>query len=206
MGLVSTISAEPLIHLKPGNNHISISIVNNWNYNLNNIYVNVEKDELPNWLNIIFKSNALYIPKGKSCIFNIEFLVNESAIPFSDQEQHLTLHFKDSIGNQWNQDLIIQLESHIPLKTCLIGNFPNPFNPSTVIKYSIGNPGIVKLNIYNIQGQNIKTLVSNHLEPGQYDTIWSGIDDQGNHVASGMYIYKLETGKHVISKKLMLLQ
>ena len=84
----------------------------------------------------------------------------------------------------------MHLGSAVPLETRLVGNFPNPCNPSTVIKYSIGKTETVKLNIYNIQGQKIRTLVNNCQEPGVYDVRWNGADDRGNHAASGMYLYR----------------
>ena len=97
-------------------------------------------------------------------------------------------------------------ENEMPILTALIGNFPNPFNPSTTIKYTIGSMGNVRLNIYNVRGQRIKTLVDEVKEAGFHSTIWNGEDQQGRSVASGVYFYRLETSTGNEVKKMMLMK
>ena len=71
-------------------------------------------------------------------------------------------------------------------------NFPNPFNPSTTISFSILNDSNVELSIYNIKGQKIKTLINNEFTKGDHSIIWNGDDDDNKPVSSGVYLYKLK--------------
>jgi len=89
----------------------------------------------------------------------------------------------------------------------LIQNYPNPFNPSTNIKFSINditNP--YTLNIYNLKGQLVKTLVKGNLEKGTHNIIWDGTDDNGNPVSSGIYLYSLSNGKSNQIKRMVLIK
>ncbi|MCK4653768.1 MAG: right-handed parallel beta-helix repeat-containing protein [Candidatus Cloacimonetes bacterium] len=77
------------------------------------------------------------------------------------------------------------------LSTKLNHNFPNPFNPTTMICYSLKENSKVSLNIYNIKGQKVKTLVDETIPAGEHSVIWNGKDSNGNRVSSGIYFYKL---------------
>jgi hypothetical protein len=85
-------------------------------------------------------------------------------------------------------------------------NFPNPFNPETYIQYTLQNPEYVTLKIYNMQGQLIRTLISESQGTGDYSVKWDGTNDVGEKVVSGVYVYKLNVGKDTFSKKLMLMK
>lgn len=94
----------------------------------------------------------------------------------------------------------------IPTKTEL-SNYPNPFNPSTTIQFSIQNDSNVKLSIYNIKGQKIKILAQNKFLKGSYSLVWNGDDENGQTVGSGVYLYKLYiNGKIGAMKKCLLLK
>ncbi len=88
-----------------------------------------------------------------------------------------------------------------PIEYNLSQNYPNPFNPSTTIKFDIPKVSRVSLKIYNVLGQEVETLVNEIMEPGAYNFKW----DAG-HFASGMYIYRIEAGDFVQSKKMMLIK
>ncbi|MDN5354610.1 MAG: hypothetical protein PWQ09_1366 [Candidatus Cloacimonadota bacterium] len=94
----------------------------------------------------------------------------------------------------------------IPIKTALLGNYPNPFNPETAVKFSLNKPGNVELSIYNLKGQLVKKLVEERMEPGYYNFIWHGEDSYGNSVSSGVYFYKLRTADKLQIKKMMLIK
>ena len=86
-------------------------------------------------------------------------------------------------------------------------NYPNPFNPNTTIKFSIQNDSKIKLLVFNIKGQNIKTLVQNEFTKGSHSIIWNGDDEFGKLVSSGIYYYKLIVdGKTEAVKKCLLLK
>ena len=96
-------------------------------------------------------------------------------------------------------------EMPVPQKLS-IGNYPNPFNPTTQIKYSLPKDTNVKLEIYNIKGQKITTLVDEKKEAGYHAIDWSSTDETGKSVSSGMYFYRLTTDDKVLNKKMMLLK
>jgi hypothetical protein len=88
----------------------------------------------------------------------------------------------------------------------LKGNYPNPFNPETTISFSVAESGSVELSVYNVKGQKVKTLVSSNVEAGSHQITWKGNDDRGNLVASGIYFYKLRTGRYTSTKKMILMK
>ena len=85
-------------------------------------------------------------------------------------------------------------------------NYPNPFNPGTRISYEISAPTSVTLRIVNLLGQNVKTLVDQNQPAGVYDIDWNGKDDYGQQVAGGIYLYRLEAGDVVQTRKMILAQ
>ncbi len=94
----------------------------------------------------------------------------------------------------------------IPVKYQLSQNYPNPFNPETVISYSLPNPGVVKVEIYDILGKKVKTLVNEFKNAGKYDVRWNGRNEYGSGVPSGIYFYRLQTGDFVQTMKMTLLR
>ena len=93
-----------------------------------------------------------------------------------------------------------------PTEFELFANYPNPFNPETVIKYELARGAEVRLEIYNLVGQKIATLVNEKLESGVHSITWNGRDALGSPVASGVYFYRLKTSSFVASKKMLLLR
>jgi len=96
--------------------------------------------------------------------------------------------------------------SSIPDKLIVHSNYPNPFNPTTTISFSIPNKNKVELSIYNMKGQKVKTLLNTRLEKGEHFVVWNGKDKNNKSVASGLYFYKLTSGKEVAVKKMLLLK
>jgi hypothetical protein len=92
------------------------------------------------------------------------------------------------------------------LPLTLYQNSPNPFNPSTTIKYYLPEKCRVRLEIYDISGRRIASLVSGEQEKGRYAAEWNGKDDRGGSVVSGVYFYKLAAGKETISRKMVLIR
>jgi len=109
-----------------------------------------------------------------------------------------------------NDPIIADVEGpdiQVPLTFQLEQNYPNPFNPVTTIRYQIPKTLQVSLKIYNILGQEVKTLVNEPVSAGSYETLWDGTDGFGNKVSSGIYLYRLETdGGYGETRKLVLLK
>jgi carboxypeptidase family protein/immune inhibitor InhA-like protein/flagellar hook capping protein FlgD len=120
------------------------------------------------------------------------------------------------IGNNAGDDVIIPVtltvtgsiagETLPVLHTILNNNYPNPFNPNTNIAYSIKDAAKVTLEVYNVKGQLVKTLVNDHRETGHYNANWNGKDNSSKTVASGVYFYKMKAGNYVSTKKMILMK
>jgi hypothetical protein len=95
-----------------------------------------------------------------------------------------------------------------PGEFSLSDNCPNPFNPETKIRYTVGNRQTqpVSLKVYNMLGQLVKTLVNESKEAGTYEVVWDGKDESGDQVASGVYFYKLDAQDYSQTKKMVLIR
>ena len=95
----------------------------------------------------------------------------------------------------------------VPLGYALSQNYPNPFNPQTMIRYDLLEAGAVRLSVYNVLGQMVRTLVDGQRPAGSYSVVWDGRDSTGREVASGIYLYRLQVkGQHVQTRRMVLLR
>ena len=94
----------------------------------------------------------------------------------------------------------------IPTEFAVSQNYPNPFNPTTTIRYAIPEASFVILKIYNMLGQEVKTLVNGEKNAGTFNVQWRGDNDFGVKVSSGTYIYRVIAGSHIFTKKMILLK
>ncbi len=92
----------------------------------------------------------------------------------------------------------------LPTELALAQNYPNPFNPATTISFELPTPQNVRLVVYNIAGQEIRTLVNGSFAAGVHDIIWDARDNAGQALPTGVYYYRLYTAKEVLTKKLLL--
>ena len=88
--------------------------------------------------------------------------------------------------------------------------YPNPFNPTTTIDYNVASNGFVSLKVYDVMGRLVKTLINNQWtvagNTSGYKVVWNGLDDTGQKVSAGLYIYRLESGVMSTSNKMILLK
>ena len=95
----------------------------------------------------------------------------------------------------------------IPTQFALHQNYPNPFNPSTQISFDVPEGSdLVRLNIYNILGKKVSTLINNVVNPGKHKVEWNAKDIEGNPVASGIYFYELNSSSFTARKKMLLIR
>jgi hypothetical protein len=94
----------------------------------------------------------------------------------------------------------------LPEGARLYSNYPNPFNPTTTISFELPVASHVKLEIYNLMGQKVVTLIDGRQAEGRHEVIWNGLDQDGNGVASGVYFYRLTNANHAVTKKMVLLR
>ncbi|KQC09366.1 MAG: hypothetical protein APR54_12945 [Candidatus Cloacimonas sp. SDB] len=85
-------------------------------------------------------------------------------------------------------------------------NHPNPFNPSTTIRFDLAQASMVSVEVFNIKGQKVRTLLNEHLDNGTHSIYWKGTDNSNKSVASGLYFYKLTSGKDTVTHKMLLLK
>lgn len=97
-------------------------------------------------------------------------------------------------------------ETSLPRQSRLYPNFPNPFNPSTVLRYDVAQAGRVTLRVYNLLGQEVRTLVDASQEAGSYRVEWDGCDGQGRLVPGGVYLVLFRAGESEEVRKLLLLR
>ncbi len=94
-----------------------------------------------------------------------------------------------------------------PYEYVLHNNFPNPFNPETQIRFSIGNSELVKLVVYDMMGRQIRTLIAGEsFNSGFHAISWNGLNDNGEKVPSGMYVYRIKAGDFIDFKKMLLVK
>ncbi len=109
---------------------------------------------------------------------------------------------KEGDSDFWDED-----ESwEVPTTTALLGNYPNPFNPSTTFRYALSEDAHVTLKVYNLLGQLVATLVDESQTTGYKSVVWNGRNDVGSGVASGIYIYRMTAGRFTDTKRMLLLK
>lgn len=114
-------------------------------------------------------------------------------------------------GNKVNCEIgaftnIVESSNQRPEGFVLRQNYPNPFNPSTTIEFALPEASDVTLVIYNVMGQQIRTLSGGRLSAGDHSVVWDGRDDHGSPVASGAYLYHITAGAYTHSQKMLLLK
>lgn len=94
----------------------------------------------------------------------------------------------------------------IPINSHLISASPNPFNPSTTISFALNESGNAKVEVYNLKGQKVKTILNKQMSSGTHQVEWNGTDEKGNVCGSGIYFYSLHTAKTRELKKMLMLK
>ncbi len=110
----------------------------------------------------------------------------------------------------WSNFFVTKVEKDgefIPTDFSLSQNYPNPFNPSTTIHFGLPHGAAVRLEIYNVLGVKVRTLIAEEkMNAGSYSVTWDGLDDTGGLIPSGVYIYRIQAGDFHVSKKMTLLK
>jgi len=97
-------------------------------------------------------------------------------------------------------------KENLPYKFALNQNFPNPFNPTTTIRYSLAKTSDVKVTIYNMMGQEVRTLINGNMNAGLYELVWNGRNGSNQKVASGVYLVKMVAGDFTQTRKMVLIR
>jgi flagellar hook assembly protein FlgD len=145
----------------------------------------------------IFATVSLFV----SSDFNEESLdvtVNKSRINESEPIEDLVITFTNTV-------LSVDTKA-IPKVYALRQNYPNPFNPTTQIKYDLPEDALVAINIYDLMGRNIRSLVNTNQSAGYRSIQWNATNNLGEPVSAGMYIYMIQAGEFRQTKKMVLLK
>ncbi len=114
-------------------------------------------------------------------------------------DHYTTLHF--AMTPVFTEDEVMAITV-----TALGGNYPNPFNPQTTISYDLKDTARVRLSVYNVKGQLVRSLVNTDQAAGRYRVVFDGRDDRGNPLSSGIYLYRYTAGRYSSTRKMILMQ
>lgn len=165
-----------------------------------NYYVGEDIVELALYNKFLFYYNeAKDIEKAKEVMMELDILFSDSE---GAKDAHLTL------GGELNEEKYNRSNSSLrevgyKFET---NNYPNPFNPSTKIKFSLPMDGLVIIKIYDLLGTEVVTLVDEYKTIGNHEVHWRGKDSRNNEVNSGIYFYTIEYNNKAIAKKIILLK
>lgn len=126
--------------------------------------------------------------------------------PVTQAQSHLPILFQSQdrfynvkLGNEDNQNSGTPLLSYVK-------NYPNPFNPETSFFFYISKEESVKISVYNVKGQKVCDVMDGVMPSGKHQVHWSGKDNKGRAISSGMYLYKIQAGKETVIKKMTLIK
>jgi len=137
---------------------------------------------------------------GVTLVFRTKTEIEDSFVEVTESE----VSDGTSAVNQVALPAPVQIQTR-PETFALGNNYPNPFNPATTIKYALPEAASVKLEIYNVVGQVVRTLVDGRQNAGRYVVQWNASDDSGRNLSSGIYFYRLQAGDNFLEVKKMLL-
>ncbi|MCL2065330.1 MAG: T9SS type A sorting domain-containing protein [Candidatus Cloacimonetes bacterium] len=163
----------------------------------------IYRDDEPLSLNTLRLDVLSYIDSNIN--YNVEYTYHVTSI-FSIEDDEYESDMSNIVVVFTEDDITSSEEEYIPHITELQGNFPNPFNPETTIVFTLHNPSYVSIEIYNIKGQKVHTLVNANMKPGKYSSIWNGTDDNGRNLSSGVYFYKMQTDEYTSVKRMLLMK
>lgn len=137
------------------------------------------------------QSNSNYVLEGTVGQVGVDIITNSN------------YKVQSGFWNVYYQDVIVDVDEEeiLPIVYKLEQNYPNPFNPSTIIKFAVPERSIVLIKIYDILGSEILTLVNEEMERGWYERVFNASGS-----ASGMYIYRMQAGNYISTKKMLLIK
>jgi hypothetical protein len=216
---LTTLSFDEVAIVEPGDPGSIFGDSNFWDY----VIVEGSADGV-NWLPLLpgydARDDTAWLSAYNSSSSGNSSMFRNRSLTLNDtfsQGQTVLLRFRlfaDGFVNAWgwaidNVDIISQGVSaagDVPGPVTLAQNYPNPFNPRTTIAFNLQKAGRVKLQVYDLRGRLVRTLVDEPRGAGEHRVVWDGLDRQGSGSAAGMYFYRLETGGEVMQQKMTLLK
>jgi hypothetical protein len=146
---------------------------------------------------------------GGEVVFVCSLVESEGLAAAEVAQKAASAYYEENIAPQLKEGLKKQsalVQRALPAAYQLFANYPNPFNPTTTISYALPEAEHVELSIFNLQGKLVAHIVDVEQPPGFHSATWDSRDRHGNRVSSGVYYYRLEAGKFVDTRKMILLQ
>lgn len=162
--------------------------------------VSIDKSRIlgmPEGINIHSTNNPIELHKGD--VYEFSFVTS------TKNDDNLIRDYIIKAVGRYEPDYSV-FTHLLPNKPQLHGNYPNPFNPTTTLGYSLPSATHVTLEVFNVLGQKIASLVNENQEAGKYEVVWDSKDESGHTVASGIYFYRLTTNEMTANRKMILLK
>jgi len=170
------------------------------------VSTNPDPNDIASYEPISGNNNILIPAQWGEYVYDLSAYDNSAVhIAFNCRSEDAFVLFLDKIS-VCSGPVSVDDESATPLITNLKGNYPNPFNPSTTIYYSLKEASPVSIDIYNLKGQHINRLVDENKIAGSHKAVWNGTDFNGNSAASGVYLYKMKTNNYEQTKRMILMK
>lgn len=199
-------ASEPtILNIDEGSNRIALTLCNMDDGVYSGIRVFVDNTKFPAWLTAQCEPQAVNVSQVSKSIGRLFIVFTVKDAP-ANAETTLPLLLKDTLGNMWEYSVLIRTNFEKPIADVLIGNYPNPFNPDTVISLSLSMNRNASLVVYNSLGQKVRKLMEGWKTAGNYIVKWDGKDETGRQVSSGVYFYQLITGKYVQTRKMIFVE
>ncbi|MFQ5583194.1 MAG: choice-of-anchor B family protein [Calditrichia bacterium] len=147
--------------------------------------------------------------------FNVWAIVNTAGLPDGAYLSRLVVNSNDPVNTILKSPVVtlqvgnvvgIEDRPELPLVFALGANYPNPFNPTTTIPYQLPRASEVKIIVYNMLGQKVRTLLNESKEAGFHSAVWDGRNESGAQVSSGIYLYRIEAGEFRRVRKMILMK
>lgn len=155
-------------------------------------------DSNPDWTRVVFRIEDLVAP---TATMQMRFVAEDA-----DPQSVVEAGIDDWELISFDGVTAIDDPAPQPVAFTLHQNHPNPFNPSTEIRFGVPRGGPVRLVVYDVAGRRVRTLVEGVLAAGEHRAVWRGRDDAGSPVASGIYLYRLTTADDLRTRRMVLLK
>ena len=157
------------------------------------------------WVYLTSGPDKQQITISRTYSFSLKCVVTDS---YNDQATSniLSVHVSGGALAKQSSEQTPAVAIQVPKKVELNGNFPNPFNPTTTIKFGLPEDGNMQLNIYSINGQKVRTLLDGQVSKGYHQIVWDGKNESGQAVSGGLYVYELKTENKRLLKKMLLVK
>jgi hypothetical protein len=192
----------PVLSLPEGTSAVALSVLNSGETDLSGVAVTLDRSTLPAWLAVQETLQAVDAPKGTKAPERLSLTFRVTGAP-RNAEAAVPFTLKDNKGSAWSYTLKVRASAKLPAQNALFENSPNPFNPTTTLRFALRETGPVNLAVYNSLGQKVRVLVDAPRNAGEHAVMWDGRDDAGRSVSSGVYFARMQAGNYSKTQKML---